>query len=226
MAKSWLKNLIFEDADPKTENKQLEKQLSKPVVESSSSERIIVSVDTPKIEKQIDSTAIVGKVDKTLLAKLCGVLDDQSVEGIDYVKFKKSVDSLKAIQPEEDMRFTSAFLTLKATNSAFSKEYLLQTIDKYIKLMEQERKVGMDQLKTLRSNSVDKKIGEIEQTRKKVDKMKAEIQELTKFIAETEAKIADKQNEIVIKEADFNTTIDTMLNQLRNDRTKIETIIK
>ena len=226
MAKSWLKNLIFEDAEPKTENKQPEKQLSKPVVESSSSERIIVSVDTPKIEKQIDSTAIAGKVDKTLLAKLCGVLDDQSVEGIDYVKFKKSVDSLKTIQPEEDMRFTSAFLTLKATNSTFSKEYLLQTTDKYIKLMEQERKVGMDQLKTLRSNSVDKKIGEIEQTRKKVDKMKAEIQELTKFIAETEATIADKQNEIVIKEADFNTTIDTMLNQLRNDRTKIETIIK
>ena len=226
-----MRNLIFVDAEPgaddtKQQRQQVqEKHTPKPIPESSP--RVAVNtVSAPKIEKQIDPDTIIGKVDKTLLAKLCRVLDEQPTQDIDYVKFKKAADSLKTIQPEENVRFASTYLTLKVTNPKLSKEYLIQTIDKYMGLMEQERKVGMDQLKGLRSKDVDKKNTEIEEARKNVEKMKAEILRLSKFIAETELDIVSKQNEIAVKEADFNTTIDSMINQLKNDRTKIETFIK
>lgn len=229
MAKSWLKNLIFtdvEESDNTTKpNDQTEKHVPKPV-SGPSPKPSAHPISMPKAEKPIDPTAISGKVDKDLLSKLCRVLDEQSAEGIDYMKFKKAADSLKTIQPEENIRFTSTFLTLKVTNPTLTKEYLLQTIDKYIGLMEQERKVGMNQLKGLRSKDIDKKAHEVEEARKNVDKMKAEILRLTQFITEGEMLIVTKQNEIAVKEADFNTTIDNMINQLKNDRVKIETIIK
>lgn len=228
--KNWLKNLIFVDAEPEvneTKSKQQvqEKHSPKPISETSPKPRTN-EVSAPRIEKQIDPDTIIGKVDKALLAKLCRVLDEQPAQDIDYVKFKKAADSLKAIQPEENVRFASTFLTLKVTNPKLSKEYLIQTIDKYIGLMEQERKVGMDQLKGLRSKDVDTKNNEIAEARRNVEKMKADILRLSKFIAETETDIISKQNEIAVKEADFNTTINSMINQLKNDRTKIESYIK
>lgn len=84
----------------------------------------------------------------------------------------------------------------------------------------------MEQLKGLRSKDVDKKNAEIEDARINVERMKAEIQRLSKFIAETEMVLVAKQNEIAIKEANFNATIDQITNQLKNDRTKIETYIQ
>jgi hypothetical protein len=218
--KNWLKNIFFEDAN-----------VPVPAADSQTVKNTVAPTQSPAPEsipqeKLIDTTAIIGTVDKTLLNKLCQVLDEQSLEGIDYLKFKKSVDSLKTIQPEEDIRFTTSFLTLKATNASFSKEYLLHSIDKYIALMEQERRVGMDELKSLRSKNIDVKEKEVEEARKKMENMKIEIQKLIHFISETETIVTAKKNEFAIKEIDFNATIDSMVKQLKNDKTKIETIIK
>jgi len=222
--KSWLRNLIFEESDS---GQKSNPNPEKTVLNSSAKTTPpINNIEPPRAENLIDGTTITGRIDKVLLNKLCTVLDEQASTEIDYVKFKKTVDSLKSIQPEEDMRFSSAFLALKVTNPSLSKEYLTQTIEKYMSLMEQERKVGMDQLRTLRVNNVDKKTKEIEESSKNIEKMKAEVQRLSQFIAKTEAEIVSKKNEIAIKEADFNATIDHMIIQLKNDKTKIETIIK
>ncbi|MCL1938125.1 MAG: hypothetical protein FWF52_07000 [Candidatus Azobacteroides sp.] len=221
--KNWLKNLIFEDTpqaeeEKKEQEKRPESQIE-PIVSPAASE-------DNRSNRSIPSNSIVGKIDKTLLDKLCAVLDEQSCEGIDYLKFKKSVDSLKDFQPEENIRFTTAYLTLKATYPSFSKEYLTQTIDKYIQLMEHERKVGMDQLNNLRVTQIESKEKDLNTAIQNVEKMKAEIQKLTRYIAETEMDITTRKNEFTIREADFNTTVDQIVNQLKNDKVKIETIIK
>lgn len=223
--KNWLRNLIFEDAEPEKGGQQKSKQATPAPTQTKQTPTPATST-LPKVEKVIMNQTISGKVDQTLLNKLCTALDEQPAEGIDYLKFKKSVDSLKDFQPEENIRFTTAYVTLKATNPKFSKDYLIQTIDKYINLMEQERKVGMQQLKDLRSKDIDKKEKELIDAAKNVEKMKAEIQRLTRFISETEIELNNKRNEFTIREADFNTTVDKIVNQLKNDRTKIDTIIK
>ncbi|MCD8043550.1 MAG: hypothetical protein LUH10_10865 [Tannerellaceae bacterium] len=230
--KNWLRNLIFVDAEPDA-NKNINNPkenipTAKPITESPAKSAATNQVSMPKIEKQIDPETIIGKVDKALASKLYSVFDEQSDEGtgIDFIKFKKATDSLKNIQPEEKIRYASTFLTLKVTNPALTKEYLIQTLEKCIGLIEQERKVGMEQLKGLRSKDIDKKNAEIEDARINVERMKAEIQRLSKFIAETEMVLVAKQNEIAIKEANFNATIDQIINQLKNDRTKIETYIQ
>ena len=213
---NWFKNLIFENVEPesgKNDKKETQKQPESLVLENVRKE-------------QSNNVTISGKIDQTLLNKLCSALDEQAVEGIDYLKFKKSVDSLKDFQPEENIRFMTAFVTLKATNPTLSKTYLMQTIDKYIESMEQERKVGLNQLKALRTKDVDKKEQEIAEAIKKVEKMKEEIQQLTRFISETELGMIDKKNEIAMREADFNATVDKVVNQLKNDKEKINTIIK
>ncbi|WP_029904579.1 hypothetical protein [Prevotella sp. 10(H)] len=238
MAKSWLKKLIFEDdgteepEEPvnKTENiktnNKVQKESPAPVATPAPSAPLSSSFsDIPKMEA-IDPSLIYGKIDQELLNKLCEVLDKQTVEGIDYLKFKKSVDSLKEIQPDETVRFTVAYLTLKATYPSMTRENLSQTIDQYIVLMEQERKKGLDQLNNLRKQNVDKKEEEIKKSIANIDKMKAEIQKLTAFVTEANMEIVNKKNEYAIQEADFNATVDKIVNQLKGDKNKIETIIK
>lgn len=141
--KNWLRNLIFVDAKPDS-NKNINNNpkenipTAKPITESPVKSAATNQVSMPKIEKQIDPETIIGKVDKALASKLYSVFDEQSDEGtdIDFIKFKKATDSLKNIQPEEKIRYASTFLTLKVTNPTLSKEYLIQTLEKCIGLIE------------------------------------------------------------------------------------------
>jgi len=221
---NWFRNLIFENAKPAEDEKKEQSQPGTVANKPPSPPPVFENIQK---EQTINNhITISGKIDQTLLNKLCAALDEQTVEGIDYLKFKKSVDSLKDFQPEENIRFMTAFVTLKATNPTLSKGYLMQTIDKYVELMEKERQVGLNQLKALRTKDVDKKEQEITEAIKKVEKMKEEIQQLTRFISETEIETTDKKNEFTMREADFNVTVDKIVNQLKNDKEKINTIIK
>lgn len=218
--KSWLKNLIFEDIEPEN---------SETGEEQPASEREVQPVPVVREVSRavsVDPSTVKGKVDQDLLNKLCAVLDQLPVEGIDYLKFKKSVDSLKEFQPEEGIRFTTAFVSLKATYPALTKESLIKTIEQYVALMEGERVSGTEQLKDLRGKGIDKREMDMNEAAQRVEKLKEEIGKLTVFISEASAEITRKKSEFAVKEADFNTTVDTIVNQLKEDKIKIESIIK
>jgi len=242
MSKSnWLKKLIFVDEG---ENEKKEPVKQQP--ERNSNMRREASTTPPPLPKPqlstvnnfsdfselsiaqpIDPSQITGKADQELQDKLCNdVLGKQMADGIDYVKFKRSVDSLKGIQPDETIRFTTAYLTLKATFPTLTVESLSQTIDQYIDLMEQERKKGLSELNNLRKQNVDKKEIDINKAINNIEKMKQEIQKLTAFVTEANMEIVEKKNDYTMREANFNATVDKIVNQLRNDKVKIETIIK
>ncbi len=218
MAKNWLRNLIFEDPEEE------KKDVSTP--EPARTVSTPPTVTNIPLQEEIDPSTIFGKVDQNLLNKLCAVLDAQNKEGIDYLKFKKSVDSLRDFQPDESARFTTAFITLKATHPDFSKEAILKTIDEYIRLMEQERSVGLEQLNELRKKGVDQKEKEIIDAAKRVETLKDEINKLSTFIAETNGEIIQRRNDYALQEANFNVTVNKIVDQLKGDRNKIETIIK
>ena len=59
-----------------------------------------------------------------------------------------------------------------------------------------------------------------------VQRMKAEITRLSEFITGMESEVNKRKMDFAKKEADFNATVDTISNQLKNDKIKIEKIIK
>lgn len=241
MSKSnWLKKLIFvdegsnEQEEPvkqpeRISNLRKDTPATPPPLPKSpvSSMPNMAGLSELSMTEPLDPSQITGKADQELMDKLCNdVLGRQMADGIDYVKFKRSVDSLKGIQPDETIRFTTAYLTLKATFPSLTVESLSQTIDQYIDLMEQERKKGLNELNNLRKQNVDKKEIEINKAIGNIEKMKAEIQKLTAFVTETNMEIVEKKNDYALREANFNATVDKIVNQLNGDKVKIETIIK
>jgi len=146
MKGSWLRNLLYEEDSEslkKKEEKAEKTEIQQPV-DGEGQKGVVTSGGTSGSQANQVTAPKEGSLDQNLLNKLCDVLDENSEEGIDYLKYKRSVDSLKTFQPDEDMRFTTAYISLKATNSTLTKEYLLQTIDKYLNVIEQERKVGLE----------------------------------------------------------------------------------
>jgi hypothetical protein len=240
MSKSnWLKKLIFveesENKEPvkqqpeRNSNLRRESSTTPPPLPKSQASVAGNLSDYPElsITQPIDPSRITGKADQELQDKLCNdVLGEQMADGIDYVKFKRSVDSLKSIQPDETIRFTTAYLTLKATFPALTVEGLSRTIDQYVDLMEQERKKGLSELDNLRKQNIDKKEIDINKAIDNIEKMKQEIQKLTAFATETNMEIVEKKNDYAMREANFNATVDKIVSQLKNDKVKIETIIK
>ncbi|NDV94931.1 hypothetical protein D0T84_08375 [Dysgonomonas sp. 521] len=241
MSKSnWLKKLIFVDEgsekreEPvkqpeKTSNVRKQASSTPPPLPGShvSNMSATTVLSEIAITQPLDPSQIIGKADQQLQDKLCNdVLGKQMADGIDYVKFKKSVDSLKNIQPDEALRFNTAYLTLKATFPSLTVESLSQTINQYVDLMEQERKKGLDELNNLRKQNIEKKEVDINKAIGNIEKMKAEIQKLTTFVTEANAEIVEKKNDYALREANFNATVDKIVNQLKGDKVKIETIIK
>jgi hypothetical protein len=242
MGKSnWLKKLIFvdeggsEDKEPVKQQTERNYNMSREASETPpplpkhqvSAVNNFSDFSELLIIQPIDPSRITGKADQELQDKLCNdVLGRQMADGIDYVKFKRSVDSLKGIQPDETIRFTTAYLTLKATFPALTVESLSQTIDQYIDLMEQERKKGLSELNNLRKQNIDKKEIDINKAINNIEKMKQEIQKLTTFVTEANMEIVEKKNDYTMREANFNATVDKIVSQLKNDKVKIETIIK
>jgi len=217
--------LNFFDED-ETESKE-DVETSSDTIQPTTSEKQLTNIESAISDKEsTDPVTFIGKVDQNLLKKLLIVLEEQQSSGIDYLKFKKSLDSLKELLSDDTIRFTSAFITLKAANPSFNKKGLLETIDKYIHLMENERRAGLQQLQELRVKNVDSKVKNIDEATKVAEKLIEEVHKLVSFISESSKEIHQRKTKYAIQEANFNATVDSIVDQLQEDKTKIETIIK
>jgi hypothetical protein len=175
---------------------------------------------TPTVQSQS------GEVNTQVLEQLCTLMDKTDTGKSNYLTFKKSVDALKEYQPDENARFLTAFITLKPTNTELTKEGLINSVSKYIKLIEEEHSHGQKELAEVRNEVIGKQEKIIELQSQELTSMEQKVIELKRSISEISSEILSKKNEFQKKEEDFNITIEMVLNQLNNDKSKIETILK
>lgn len=166
---------------------------------------------------------IEGQVNDELLQKLCQAMEDSNLPGPDYLDLKNVAnnDDMKKAMPNEIQRLTVAFITMKSTQPEMTKERVLTSIDEYIKMMEHERSVGHEQLNVIWNEKVDSQKERVTQAEKRIVELQAELQELIQFVQTTNNDIASASNECNINKANFDATVDFLINSLSDDKIKL-----
>lgn len=196
-----------------------------PVVESTKSvDEKTIQMKQPVfvVPSQIPTT-IEGQVNDELLQKLCQAMEDSNLPGPDYLELKNVAnnDDMKRAMPDEIQRLTVAFITMKSSNPEMTKERVITSIDEYINMMENERKVGHEQLEVIWNEKVESRKQVVANAEQRIVQIQTELQELVTFVQNENNEIASAINDCNINKANFDTTVDFLVNNLKSDKNKL-----
>lgn len=180
-----------------------------------------------------NSTKIEGNVNPKILAVLSETLEKANIEGPDYQELKSGADKMeKAGISDENARYIAAYIGLKAGYPSLTKEHIIKSIDYYIEVVNKEKEAGLAELAEKKKNSVDNKKEEIQKIEETINNLKNEIEQCKKRVEEETNKITKYRNEVLASkieceqnEADFNATIEVVINKLKSDKEKFNLIL-
>lgn len=223
-----LKNLkslfIVDDAaeekkeTPKKENKQEEKEVAQKKAQSSN-----VSPKT--------YTNTAGTIDEKIIDKLLGAIENNNLDGFDYLEFKRAIKALEKIPMDEATKYRSAFAT--ASTLGVTLEKLTSSAGHYMNILDTENntflkafegqlsaKVGNKEKEIVQFDAIIKEKSEkIKQLTAEITKHQAQIEELRKTLEESKSKIDKTQN-------DFKISYLHLRSQLEQDVEKMKQYLK
>jgi peptidoglycan hydrolase CwlO-like protein len=118
---------------------------------------------------------------------LCNAMAANSLQGFDYIKFKKSLRALLKMKMEEKMAYKSAFAT--ASTLGLTKDKLIKTAEHYGKVLNREQEQFEEALRNQMKQRVSSKHDETHYLREKISEYKEKIEALKKQIDDTQRKI-------------------------------------
>ena len=186
--KSWF---VIEEEEPKKEEpKQTPREQAKPAVKS-------------------QPTGAAGQVNQDFLNILFTAMEDNNLNGFDYLEYKKSLQSLKKMDMDEATRYQSAFAMAQTMGA--TPEKLVQTAEHYLNVLQteenkfqkaaanqQEKLIGskeqeINQLET----TIKAKAEQIKQLTREIEQHQQQAESLKKEIAEASVKVETTRNNFV-----------------------------
>ena len=166
-----------------------------------------------------------------MVSKIWDQIISRNLPGPDYLELRNNASALEGLPLSEEQRIEAAFKVLKQTYPNLTKQVILNSIDTYVGVVEEERKAGLEECEKARKASV----GEMESRLKVMRETNAETQrqmeELKKRYDETNEAINKMEHDKLTatqtldsKERMFNASIDSALAILKSDKSKIATL--
>ena len=115
---------------------------------------------------------------------------------------------------------------LSMTSPSFTKDVLLQSIDQYISILEQEKNAGLAECSQQRKMQIDGKKTEIANLNKELSNIESEIQKLSQqkeAIQMKSSEIQASEASITKQENDFVAAVNTVQKTLVEDKAKYQT---
>lgn len=172
-----------------------------------------------------------GAVSKKFIDILFKALQENDLEGFDYLEFKKSLQSLKKMDMDVPTRIQSAFAM--AQTMGVNKQKLLESAEFYIGILKKEEQKFESALNNQRQKQVDAKKQKIQQLEDGIKKKEEQLKKLQAEVAKHNEQINTLQTEIkgaVSKIAgtknDFIASYNTLVNQIRQDMEHINNHLK
>lgn len=184
-----LKSLFIIDdseGDKNTSEKDTQKQdkteIAKPkeVVNNSTSFRTV------------SSSNVNGAVDVKIVEKLLQAIENNNLEGFDYLEFKKALKALEKIPMDEPTKYRSTFAT--ASTMGVTLDKLLDTVKHYIAVLDKENSVFMKAFEGQIKDKVGDKEREITQFEGIIKEKSLKIKQLTEEITKHQNQIAELKN--------------------------------
>lgn len=144
--------------------------------------------------------------------------------GPDYLELKNNVEALEDLPISNEQKLMSAFKVLKKGYPNFKKEDITKAIDFYIKVVDDEKTAGLQQLEAIKASSVDGVEEDIRSMQFKAEELKRQYDELQTQIGEKTLELTRAKNDIEVKYNSFVGSIDAVLNVLNNDKNNVMAI--
>lgn len=205
--------------------KEDEPQQTKPVV---------VQEVAPSAENIMSSPppSSIGKVvDKGIETKIWDMIVAKNLPGPDYIEFKNVAAGLVDITSDESMQMKGAFNVLKRSYPNFTKQIILDSIDTYISIVNEEKEKGKKECEDLRKTKIGDKVNSIDNMKqsaseilKQIDELKKKYESINADIHKLEVEVTEDTNEINSKETIFNNSVQSVINTLNSDKTKVNNL--
>lgn len=220
-----LKNLfVVTDPQNKTKDVTSETQKSSQVKSDNESEGNQVPIYSPSKTAKADP-----KSQSKFLKLLLKAIENNNMEGFDYLEYKQSVKSLGNVQMDEQTRYASAMAMAKTMGA--KPENLLKSALHYVNVLSDERNKFIQAAGIRRKNDIGGRQSEISQLKNKVlantkqiEKLKNEITSSEKRLNTLESEMENAGSKIDNTVATFNLAYDNLVDQIKTDMEKMKQI--
>ena len=172
-----------------------------------------------------------GQVDKKFMDILFKAMENNNLEGFDYMEFRQSLQSLKKMPMDEQTRFQSAYAmaqTLGATPAG-----LLDSAMHYIAVLKREEEqfeIALTSQKDKQIGSKEQEIGNMEQSiqhkTEQIQKLNAEIESHRKQLDKLRTDIAEASSKVETTKNDFIASYNSLVEQIQTDVENMKKFLK
>lgn len=210
---------------------EFEPEAPKPTNSSWSDDGLPIQVKSSKKTSPASSPGFINQTDLDKFEKHFEELfDSANLPGPDYYEFWKMMETLETAVPDENVRLTAVFATLKI--QGLSKETLIGSAEKYLQLVDKDKLEFQNAVNTKVLGEIEGRKSAMEELEKKNAANNEMIQNLTKEINENLQKITAIKKEVIDEEAKinsnqngYNIACDAMIAKLSTDIQKIKTTL-
>lgn len=177
------------------------------------------------------ATKVNTQTSDMIVSQVWDAIKNENLPGPDYLELKSNASALEGMPLTEEQKIQTSFKILKNNFPAFNKNVILSSLDKYLEVVERERKVGLDQYETAKAEKVGVKVSEIERLNTegdnilaKIENLKAEYTKIKDRIAILTQEVNTTNQELDSTKALFLNSVDSVVTVLNNDKDKINKI--
>ena len=190
------------------------------------------TADAPANEERPAATATrPGQVSQKFSDILFQAMEQNNLEGFDYLEYKRSLLSLSKMPMDEPTRFQSAFAMAQTMGVSVPK--LVESAQHYLKILENEEQKFETALSNQEKNKIESKELEIKQLDKAIQEKAEQIKKLTAEIQAHQQRVGALKNEIYESsskmektKADFLASYNSLIAQIQSDITKMKEFLK
>ncbi len=218
-----LKSLFFEEVKDGSKKEQAGAPQSEGKAEDN-------KTGTKPIRKTA-SKGLSGKVTAKFMEILFKAMEDNNLEGFDYLEFKQSLKSLEKMPMDEQTRFKSAFAMAQTMDA--TPAHLIQTAKHYLSVLNQEEKKFEEALANQRTKQIgekEKNLGKLDQTVKnkseQIKKLTLEIEKHQKAMDRIKQEVANASIKVESTKNDFIASYNIVVSQISKDVENMQRYLK
>ncbi len=171
-----------------------------------------------------------SKPDSKFVDLLLRAIEENNIEGFDYLEFKQSVQSLSKIESDEAKRYKNAFAMASALG--LTKNKLFSSAKHYVSVLDKEEKKFSEAFNSQKDKQVSNREAKSNQLQQsindkeaKIDQLKAEIEKEKKQLGSVEADIAKALAKVEATKEGFYSAYHMVLQQIKDDLDKITSYV-
>lgn len=234
-----LKDLLFTDDGKSSKKKKAEQkdqeEISKEAVIKDPLE-YYVATNPPQVDenpKKEDESSIFAVPSQEIINSLWSAVVARDLPGPDYLELKTTAKGLESFIPDDSQRLPAAFNVLKQGAPQLTKQIILDSIETYKGIVDEERKLGLEELKESRKEKIGDKEDKLKSLKeeasnyqKQIEALQEKLQQSSIKINKLSAEIMSEKSELDTKEKTFQLSVDSVLKTLNTDKEKIDKSIQ